>query len=61
LDEDRLLRETRKRGDLAVLGLPKWDRVITADFGPCEIKTFRVSRDGARPVVEMNLLEWTGE
>jgi alpha-mannosidase len=33
--------------------------VIEADFGPAEIKTFRVPRDASRPVVETNLLEWT--
>jgi alpha-mannosidase len=35
-----------------------FERTIDADFGPHEIKTFRVSRDPASPVVETNLLEW---
>ncbi|WP_369200403.1 alpha-mannosidase [Streptomyces sp. PU-14G] len=36
-------------------------RAIEADFGPCEIKTFRVPRDRDRPVVETDLLERTGD
>ena len=31
---------------------------ITTEFGPCEIKTFRVPKDESLPVVETNLLEW---
>ena len=42
----------------ATIRLPKWGRTIEARFGPCEIKTFRVPRDTATPVVETNLLEW---
>ncbi len=42
----------------AELRLPKWDRVIKAQFGPCEIKTFRVPADASLPVVETNLLEF---
>lgn len=33
------------------------DRVIEADFGACEIKTFRISPDASKPIVETNLLE----
>ena len=33
-------------------------RTIEADFGPHEIKTFRVPREGDGPVAETNLLEW---
>lgn len=32
------------------------DRTIESDFGPCEIKTFRLPKDGGK-VVETNLLE----
>jgi len=41
----------------ATLSLPHWARVIETDFGPCEIKTFRVPHDPAQPVTETNLLE----
>ena len=33
------------------------DRVVEADFGACEIKTFRISPDASKPIVETNLLE----
>lgn len=49
--------ETDRAATRATISLPKWGRAIAADFGPCEIKTFRVPRDPARPVVETNLLE----
>ena len=35
------------------------DHTFEADFGAAEIKTFRIPRDPAQPVVETNLLEWT--
>jgi alpha-mannosidase len=38
--------------------LPFVDRVIEADFGPSQIRTFRVPRDAAAPIVEVDLLEW---
>jgi len=50
--------ETNKTATRATIHLPKFGRVIEADFGPCEIKTFRVPQDAARQVVECNLLEW---
>jgi alpha-mannosidase len=33
-------------------------RTIEADFGPAEIKTFRIPRDAEAAIVETNLLEW---
>ncbi|HWI65100.1 MAG TPA: glycoside hydrolase family 38 C-terminal domain-containing protein [Symbiobacteriaceae bacterium] len=56
---DLILRayETEKAATHAVIRLPHLGRVIAADFGPCEIKTFRVPVDPERPVVETNLLE----
>ena len=42
----------------ASIGLPLLGRTVTADFGPHEIKTFRIPRDPDQPVVETNLLEW---
>ena len=41
----------------ATIDLLAWDRSITADFAPCEIKTFRVPADPAQPVREVDLLE----
>ncbi len=37
--------------------LPFLKRTIQAEFGPCEIKTFRVPRDSALAVIEINLIE----
>jgi len=58
--DDMIVRalETDKVATRATIRLPKWGRAIEAVFGPCEIKTFRIPRDGALPVVETNLLEW---
>jgi alpha-mannosidase len=50
--------ETAKTATRAVIRLPHWNREISADFAPCEIKTFRVPRDASKPVTETNLLEW---
>ncbi len=57
--DDLILRgfETAGMATRATIRLPKWDRVIEADFGPAEIKTFRVPRDAAQPVGETDLLE----
>ncbi|PGH46897.1 alpha-mannosidase [Streptomyces sp. Ru87] len=46
-------RPARARIALPALG----GRVIESEFGPCEIKTFRVPADARRPVVETDLLE----
>jgi alpha-mannosidase len=42
----------------AHIRMPRWGRQIEADFGPCEIKTFRVPDAEDEPVTETNLLEW---
>jgi alpha-mannosidase len=57
--EDLILRayETTRTETTATISLPEWGRSFTADFKPCEIKTFRVPRDEGE-VVEMNMLEW---
>jgi alpha-mannosidase len=57
--DDLIVRayETTKTATEAVIHLPQWDRTINARFGPCEIKTFRVPMDAARPVTETNLIE----
>lgn len=57
--EDLILRavETAGAATRATIRLPQWSRAVAADFGPLEIKTFRVPRDVGRPVVESDLLE----
>ena len=45
----------------ASIRLPKLGRVIEADFGPNEIKTFFISHDAAKAIIETNLLEWPNE
>ena len=50
--------ETTRNATTTTVRLPLLDREWEATFGPAEIKTFRVPPDGARPVVETNLLEW---
>jgi alpha-mannosidase len=60
-DDDALIvraYETTRAATQALIRLPHWGRVIEAQFGPSEIKTFRVPRDPAQPVAEVNLLEW---
>jgi alpha-mannosidase len=58
--DDLILRlyETSKVATEATVRLPTWGRVIKTQFRPCEIKTLRVPKDEAQPVVETNLLEW---
>mgnify|MGYP001037776790 CR=1 FL=1 len=58
--DDMILRayETTKTPTRATVRLPQWGRTIEADFGPCEIKTFRIPRDPRRPVMETDLLEY---
>ncbi len=46
-------RPARARIDLAVVG-----RVLEEDFGPHQIRTFRVPADPAAPVQEVDLVEW---
>jgi alpha-mannosidase len=58
--DDLIVRayETTKTATQATIRLPRWNRVIEAKFAPGAIKTFRVPRDSAKPVIETNLLEW---
>ena len=53
--------ETSGAAAHAAIHLPKLGRVIEADFGPNEIKTFLLPRDPAKAVTETNLLEWPNE
>ncbi len=57
--DDLVLRcyETTGVATRAFLRLPRWERVIETDFGPCEIKTLRVPMDSTLPVVETDLME----
>ncbi len=57
---DLVLRcyETAGVATTGSIRLPMLNRTISADYGPCEIKTFRVPHDNAKPVIETNLLEW---
>jgi alpha-mannosidase len=51
--------ETSGNRARATIHLSAWDRTIEAEFGPCEIKTFRIPDGESESVVETNLLEWT--
>ena len=59
--DDLILRcyESTKTATAAMIRLPHWERTIEASFRPGEIKTFRIPRDAAAPIVEVNLLEWS--
>lgn len=50
--------ETMKQHVNAVIKLPFMERIITADFNPCEIKTFKVPYDKKAKVTEVNMLEF---
>ena len=58
-NDDLIVRayETTKTATQATIRLPKWGRVIEAQFAPGEIKTFRVPRDPTQAIVETNMLE----
>jgi alpha-mannosidase len=59
-DGDDLIVRAVETSGAAVHGtirLPRWERVIEADFRPGEIKTFRVPPEQSRPVTETNLIE----
>ena len=57
---DLIVRAVETRGEHthARIALPLVDRVLEEDFPPYRIRTFRVPRDPARPVVEVDLVEW---
>jgi len=50
--------ETSGAAAHASIRLPRLGRVIEADFGANEIKTFHLPHDLAQVIVETNLLEW---
>ena len=57
---DLVVRAVETTGSAATvrIALPVVGRVIEADFGPSQIRSFRVPRDPALPVVEVDLIEW---
>lgn len=53
--------ETTGAATEAHIRLPHWNREISTQFGPCELKTFRIPLDASVPdesVTETNLIEW---
>lgn len=60
-NDDVILRayETAGAATTATIKLGWFNRSLTASFGPCEIKTFRIGADPNQPAIETNLLEWT--
>ncbi len=60
-NDDLVLRcyESTKTATDATIRLPHWERTIETSFRPGEIKTFRIPRDAAATIVEVNLLEWS--
>jgi alpha-mannosidase len=46
-------RASRARLELGLLG-----RVLEEDFGPHQLRTFRVPADPSAPVEEVDLVEW---
>ena len=53
--------ETTGAATRASIRLPKLERVIEADFGANEIKTFLIPRDATNAIIATNLLEWPNE
>jgi alpha-mannosidase len=51
--------ETNGASAHACIRLAALGRLIEADFGPAEIKTFLIPRDPEKEVLETNLLEWS--
>jgi alpha-mannosidase len=51
--------EVTGRSGRASIALPLVGRTVDAEFGPAEIKTFRIPADHEQPVVETDLLEWS--
>lgn len=50
--------ETKNQSGTAVLKAPFMDREAVLRFSPCEIKTVKIPYDQAKPVHEVNLLEF---
>lgn len=58
-NDDIILRfyETSNEAVTATITLPFYNKKFTADFGRSEIKTFRVSQDESKDIIETNILE----
>ncbi|MET0934176.1 MAG: glycoside hydrolase family 38 C-terminal domain-containing protein [Mycetocola sp.] len=56
---DLIVRAVETRGEPAItrIDLPVVGRVLEEAFGPSQVRTFRVPRDPALPVVEVDLIE----
>lgn len=50
--------ETLGRSASVTIDLPVVGRTIEAEFGPNQVRSFRVPRDPEEPVVDVDLLEW---
>jgi alpha-mannosidase len=58
-NDDLVVRcyETAGTAANGMIDIPDFNRRIEVQFGPCEVKTFRVPRDPSQPVCEVNLVE----
>jgi alpha-mannosidase len=58
--QDLIVRvyETAGRATAARIHLAAWGRDFEAQFGACEIKTWRIPQQADKPVVETNMIEW---
>jgi alpha-mannosidase len=57
-DDAMIVRAYESTGRAAEATIEVLGRTVTASFGPAEVKTFRVPRDPAAPVTEVDLVEW---
>ena len=58
-DDAMVVRAYETTGRAAEATIEVLGRTMTASFGPAEVKTFRVPRDPALPVTEVDLIEWS--
>ena len=58
--DDLIVRclETQRIACSVTVRLPVWRQSLSADFAPCEIKTFRIHRDSTYTPIETSLMEW---
>jgi alpha-mannosidase len=59
-DGDAVVRAVEVFGERgqAVISIPFLGRGLRADFGPQQVRTFRVPVDPAQPITEVDLVEW---
>jgi alpha-mannosidase len=60
-NDDLILRCYEVAGSAvrATISLPIWNRTLTIDMGPSEIKTIRIPIDPTAVAYEVNLIEWS--